>query len=92
VLVMIISKRLYLDGHCSDAACDAFIEINDRVKKLFSIVHPQEKTPDGDTAMKRSFLQNLLSLRYVTNPTILDSTFKKDTWNAIRSNVSFAQS
>lgn len=52
---MIISKRLYLDGHCSDAACDAFIEINDRVKKLFSIVHPQEKTPDGDTAMKTVF-------------------------------------
>lgn len=29
-----VSKRLYLDGHYSDAACDAFIEINDRVKKL----------------------------------------------------------
>ena len=55
MLVMIISKRLYLDGHCSDAACDAFIEINDRVKKLFSIVHPQEKTPDGDTVMKTVF-------------------------------------
>lgn len=50
-----VSKRLYLDGHYSDAACDAFIEINDRVKKLFSIVHPQEKTPDGDTAMKTVF-------------------------------------
>lgn len=50
-----VSKRLYLDGHYSDAACDAFIEINDRVEKLFSIVHPQEKTPDGDTAMKTVF-------------------------------------
>ena len=50
-----VSKRLYLDGHYSDAACDAFIEINDRVKKMFSIVHPQEKTPDGDTAMKTVF-------------------------------------
>lgn len=49
------SKELYLDGHYSDAACDAFIEINDRVKKLFSILHPQEKVPDGDAVMKTVF-------------------------------------
>ena len=46
---------MYLDGHYSDAACDAFIEINDRVKKLFSAVHPQDRVPDGDAVMKTLF-------------------------------------
>lgn len=50
-----VSKQLYLDGHYSDAACDAFIEINDRVKKLFSAVHPQDRVPDGDAVMKTLF-------------------------------------
>jgi uncharacterized protein (TIGR02391 family) len=45
------SKKLYLDGYYANAACDAFIEINSRVKKIFEKVKPGEKVPDGDPAM-----------------------------------------
>lgn len=51
-----ISKNLFRDGHYANAAEDAFIEINDRVKKLFKIVNPNEtKVPDGDAAMTTVF-------------------------------------
>ena len=33
--IISISKKLFEDGHYANAAADAFIEINDRVKKLF---------------------------------------------------------
>lgn len=49
------SKKLFLDGSYANAACDAFIEINDRVKRLFQVVKPGEDVPDGDAAMKRVF-------------------------------------
>lgn len=49
------SKKLFLDGSYANAACDAFIEINDRVKRLFQMVKPGEDVPDGDAAMKRVF-------------------------------------
>lgn len=50
-----VSKKLFLDGSYANAACDAYIEINDRVKKLFQIIKPGEKVPDGDSAMKTVF-------------------------------------
>lgn len=50
-----VSKKLYFDGSYANAACDAFIEINDRVKRLFQVVKPGEDIPDGDAAMKRVF-------------------------------------
>ena len=53
-----VSKKLYLDGSYANAACDAFIEINDRVKRLFQIIKPGEKVPDGDAAMKTVFSAN----------------------------------
>lgn len=53
-----VSKKLYLDGHYASAACDAFIEINDRVKKTFSKLRPNEKVPDGNDAMKKVFSVN----------------------------------
>ncbi|MEZ3453116.1 MAG: TIGR02391 family protein [Oscillospiraceae bacterium] len=53
-----VSKQLYLDGHYSNASCDAFIEVNDRVKKIFHILQPNEKVPDGDSAMKMVFSAN----------------------------------
>lgn len=53
-----VSKQLYLNGHYSNAACDAFIEINDRVKKLFQKLRPSEPVPDGDGAMKAVFSAN----------------------------------
>lgn len=37
-----VSKKLFEDGHYANAAEDAFVEINDRVKKLFRIVNPKK--------------------------------------------------
>ena len=54
-----VSKKLYEDGHYSNAAEDAFIEINDRVKKLFKKLNPLEnKVPDGDAVMTTVFSVN----------------------------------
>lgn len=53
-----VSKKLFLDGSYANAACDAYIEINDRVKKLFQAIRPGEKVPDGDAAMKTVFSTN----------------------------------
>ena len=36
-----VSQKLFVDGHYSNAARDAFIEINDRVKKLYKTYHPE---------------------------------------------------
>ena len=52
------SKSLYLDGHWTNAATDAFVEINTRVKNLFKIVSPNANVPDGVTAMTTVFLPN----------------------------------
>ena len=52
------SKELYINGHYANAACDAFIEINSRVKKLFEKIKPNEKVPDGDPAMTCVFSVN----------------------------------
>ncbi len=50
------SKALYLDGHYANASEDAFIEINDRVKKLFKVCNPNELSiPDGAKAMTTVF-------------------------------------
>ena len=57
-LIQKSSKKLFEDGHFAIAAEDAFIEINARVKNLFSIVNPGSKVPDGDTAMTTVFSTN----------------------------------
>lgn len=57
-LIQESSKKLYEDGHYANAAEDAFIEINDRVKHLFAIVKPDEKIPDGDAVMNTVFSTN----------------------------------
>lgn len=57
-LIQKSSKKLFEDGHFANAAEDAFIEINARVKSLFSIVNPGSKVPDGDTAMTTVFSTN----------------------------------
>ncbi|ADU22990.1 TIGR02391 family protein [Ruminococcus albus] len=55
------SKQLYLDGHYANAAEDAFIEINDRVKNLYTIVKPGDSNvPDGYDAMNKVFSDNPL--------------------------------
>ena len=54
-----VSKQLYLNGHYANAAEDAFIEINDRVKKLYKTLNPTvTKIPDGDAAMTTVFSPN----------------------------------
>lgn len=54
-----VSKKLFDDGHYANVAEDAFIEINDRVKKIFKIVNPPAtKVSDGDTAMTTVFSLN----------------------------------
>lgn len=54
-----VSKKLFEDGHYANAAEDAFIEINDRVKSIFKIVKPSEfKIPDGDAAITKVFSPN----------------------------------
>lgn len=51
-----VSKQLFLDGHFSNAAEDAFIEINDRVKKLFHKLEPSMVAiPDGCDVMNKVF-------------------------------------
>lgn len=57
-LIQKSSKKLFEDGHFANAAEDAFIEINDRVKKLFSIVKPNDPVPDGEAAMTTVFSSN----------------------------------
>lgn len=57
-LIQKSSKKLFEDGHFANATEDAFIEINARVKNLFSIVNPGSKVPDGDTAMTTVFSTN----------------------------------
>lgn len=54
-----VSKQLFLNGHYANAAEDAFIEINDRVKKLYKKLNPTAtKIPDGDAAMTTIFSPN----------------------------------
>lgn len=50
------SKRLYDDGHYADAAVDAFIEFNDRAKKLYMEARPDDvEIPDGRDLMNKLF-------------------------------------
>jgi len=59
-----VSQRLYIDGHYANAAEDAFIEINSRVKKLYKKLNPTAtKIPDGDAAMTTVFSPNSPMLR-----------------------------
>ena len=51
-----VSRKLFDDGHYSNAACDAFIEINDRVKKIYKKHHPEAtEVPDGQSLMNKVF-------------------------------------
>lgn len=57
-MIQKVSRQLFLDGYFANAAEDAFIEINDRVKKLFMIVNPGCKVPDGADVMNKVFSAN----------------------------------
>lgn len=51
-----VSEKLYRDGSYSEAACNAFIEINARVKKLYQALCPDDSNPpDGQALMNKVF-------------------------------------
>lgn len=57
-LIQKSSKQLFEDRHYANAAEDAYIEINDRVKNLYAIVKPGCKVPDGCAVMNIVFSTN----------------------------------
>lgn len=51
-----VSEKLYRDGSYAEAACNAFIEINAHVKKLYQMLCPDDTNPpDGQTLMNKIF-------------------------------------
>ncbi len=51
-----VSEKLYRDGSYAEAACNAFIEINARVKKLYQMLCPNDTNPpDGQALMNKVF-------------------------------------
>ena len=57
-LIQKSSKKLFVDGSYANAAEDAFIEINARVKNLFRKLRPSDPVPDGADAMNKVFSKN----------------------------------
>ena len=57
--IVAVSQKLFEDGHYANAAEDAFIEVNDRVKNIFEKVKPDaSKVPDGNSVMNTVFSDN----------------------------------
>lgn len=55
-LIVKVSQKLFADEHYSNAACDAFIEINDRVKRIYKEHRPEVvDLPDGQALMNKVF-------------------------------------
>ena len=52
------SRDLFLDGHWTNAATDAFIEINERLKNIFKQLSPNTPVPDGAALMNTIFSVN----------------------------------
>lgn len=54
-----VSEKLYKDGSYAEAACNAFIEINSRLKGLYCAKYPDsENVPDGQPLMNKVFAEN----------------------------------
>lgn len=54
-----VSEKLYKDGSYAEAACNAFIEINSRLKKIYCKRKPNtENIPDGQALMNKIFADN----------------------------------
>lgn len=54
-----VSEKLYQDGSYAEAACNAFIEINSRIKDLYRRRCPNtENIPDGQPLMNKAFSDN----------------------------------
>ncbi|MBP3204058.1 MAG: TIGR02391 family protein [Lachnospiraceae bacterium] len=58
------SKGLFIDGHYANAAEDAFIEINSRVKALYRKITSNQKVPDGAKVMTEVFSVNNPLLKF----------------------------
>lgn len=52
------TKKLFLDGHYSNATETAFKEIIVRLKKIYAQIKPSEKVPDGDSVITHVFSPN----------------------------------
>lgn len=76
--IVAVSQKLFKDGHYANAAEDAFIEINDRVKKLFVKVNPTAtKVPDGHAAMNTVFSDNVPLVEFCDRSTETGSNIQK---------------
>lgn len=74
-----ISRKLFEDGHYANASEDAFIEINSRVKKLYTIINPEsDRIPDGVEAMNTVFSANKPMIRLADNTTDIGKIYRKD--------------
>ncbi len=57
--ILRVSEKLYRDGSYAEAVCNAFIEINFRLKKLYCETYPNvENVPDGQSLMNKVFADN----------------------------------
>lgn len=57
--ILKVSEKLYRDGSYAEAACNAFIEINSRLKELYQAAYPDsENIPDGQALMNKVFSDN----------------------------------
>lgn len=76
--IVAVSQKLFEDGHYANAAEDAFVEINDRVKKLFLKINPTAtKIPDGYTAMNTVFSDNTPMVEFCDRSTDTGSNIQK---------------
>lgn len=76
--IALVSQNLFEDGYYANAAEDAFVEINDRVKKLFMKVNPTAlKVPDGYTAMNMVFSDNAPLVEFCDRSTETGSNIQK---------------
>ena len=72
------SRKLFEDGHYANASEDAFIEINSRVKKLYTIINPEsDRIPDGVEAMNTVFSANKPMIRLADNTTDIGKNIQK---------------
>ena len=76
--IAVVSQKLFEDGHYANAAEDAFVEINDRVKKLFMKVNPTAtKVPDGQAAMNTVFSDNAPLVEFCDRSTETGSNIQR---------------
>ncbi len=54
--ILRVSEKLYRDGNYAEAACNAFVEVNVRVKKIYQTLCPDDtNAPDGQALMNKVF-------------------------------------